>query len=195
VAIIREASFRFRERTATNSSDDEFTHELEVHAIPKWEWGDRRGMYLGKTTYSWHTGPYFLDQDELPYHLTSQYIEADVWVYLGKVYISEDRELTPEDARALINVERNKRRLTLEKAHALQAMTDQLDTKKGRRSIPQAVRLAVWQRDGGRCVECDGKDKLEFDHIIPVAMGGSNTERNLQLLCETCNRRKGATLG
>lgn len=35
---------------------------------------------------------------------------------------------------------------------------------------------------------------LEYDHIVPLAMGGSNTERNLQLLCADCNREKGASL-
>ncbi|MGH9199405.1 MAG: HNH endonuclease [Acidimicrobiia bacterium] len=34
----------------------------------------------------------------------------------------------------------------------------------------------------------------EFDHIIPLATGGSNTERNVQLLCESCNRQKGARI-
>jgi 5-methylcytosine-specific restriction endonuclease McrA len=57
------------------------------------------------------------------------------------------------------------------------------------------VKVAVWQRDAGRCVECGSQEDLEFDHVIPLAMGGSNTERNLQLLCAACNRRKGATLG
>ena len=84
---------------------------------------------------------------------------------------------------------------SIKKAHALQAVTDNNDKPKRRESIPQVVRVEVWQRDRGRCVECDEQEKLEFDHIIPVAMGGGNTSRNLQLLCETCNRRKGASLG
>jgi 5-methylcytosine-specific restriction endonuclease McrA len=44
-------------------------------------------------------------------------------------------------------------------------------------------------------MNCGSQERLEFDHIVPVAMGGSGTVRNVQLLCETCNREKGATLG
>ncbi len=60
-----------------------------------------------------------------------------------------------------------------------------------REMIPDEVRLFVWQRDRGSCVRCGSREKLEFDHIIPVADGGSSTERNVQLLCEPCNRVKG----
>ena len=63
-----------------------------------------------------------------------------------------------------------------------------------REPIPEAVRLFVWQRDGGKCVKCGARERLEFDHIIPVVAGGSSTERNVQLLCEPCNRSKGATI-
>lgn len=60
-----------------------------------------------------------------------------------------------------------------------------------RKPLPRDVKMFVWQRDGGRCVQCGSNERLEFDHIIPWADGGSDTARNLQLLCETCNRRKG----
>ncbi len=63
-----------------------------------------------------------------------------------------------------------------------------------REHIPDSVRLFVWQRDEGKCVQCGSESNLEFDHIIPVVKGGANTERNIRLLCETCNRRKGADI-
>jgi hypothetical protein len=63
-----------------------------------------------------------------------------------------------------------------------------------RRPIPDSVKMFVWQRDGGRCVRCGGNELLEFDHIIPHVRGGSDTARNLQLLCARCNRMKGSRL-
>ena len=63
-----------------------------------------------------------------------------------------------------------------------------------RKPIPERVRTEVWRRDGGRCVDCGSRDRLEFDHIIPVSQGGSNTARNIELRCETCNRKKGARI-
>lgn len=63
-----------------------------------------------------------------------------------------------------------------------------------RERIPESVRLFVWQRDSGHCVRCESSERLEFDHIIPIVEGGSSTERNVQLLCEKCNRTKGKTI-
>lgn len=62
--------------------------------------------------------------------------------------------------------------------------------KPKRETISEAVRMFVWRRDGGRCVLCGCQERLEYDHIIPVSLGGSSTERNIQLLCERCNRQK-----
>ena len=63
-----------------------------------------------------------------------------------------------------------------------------------RKPIKRAIQNQVWNRDGGRCVRCGSNEKIEFDHIIPHSKGGADTYRNLQLLCETCNRSKGATI-
>lgn len=63
------------------------------------------------------------------------------------------------------------------------------------RRISQRVMDKVWNRDGGKCVQCGSNEKLEFDHIIPFSKGGSNTYRNIQLLCEKCNRSKSNNIG
>ncbi|MBD2188565.1 HNH endonuclease [Pseudanabaena sp. FACHB-723] len=63
-----------------------------------------------------------------------------------------------------------------------------------RPAIPEAVRIEVWRRDSGQCVKCSSRENLEYDHIIPVSKGGSNTTRNIELLCEACNRSKGANI-
>lgn len=63
-----------------------------------------------------------------------------------------------------------------------------------RRGLPEEVRIFVWRRDQGRCTRCKSRQNLEFDHIIPVSKGGSDTARNIELLCEVCNRRKGAKI-
>ena len=66
--------------------------------------------------------------------------------------------------------------------------------KTTRERIPSAVRREVWRRDQGKCVECGINENIEYDHIIPVSKGGANTVRNLQLLCEDCNRSKSANI-
>ena len=58
------------------------------------------------------------------------------------------------------------------------------------RSISDRVKDRVWNRDGGKCVLCGSNQNIEFDHIVPFSKGGSNTYRNIQILCQDCNRRK-----
>jgi len=66
--------------------------------------------------------------------------------------------------------------------------------QKPNRYISREVKLQIWRRDQGKCCDCGSKEKLEYDHIIPVSRGGSNTERNIQLLCERCNRSKSSKI-
>lgn len=64
-----------------------------------------------------------------------------------------------------------------------------------RRIIPTSVKLQVWQRDKGRCVECGATDELHFDHILPFSLGGTSlTAENVQLLCARHNLAKSAKI-
>jgi len=62
--------------------------------------------------------------------------------------------------------------------------------------VPARVRVRVFLRDGGKCRSCGrtlrSGDKSECDHITALVNGGSNTESNLQTLCEWCHKGKTA---
>lgn len=51
------------------------------------------------------------------------------------------------------------------------------------------------ERQRGRCASCriSIKKRWTVDHVMPVALGGTNDVSNLQLLCRSCNSRKGKT--
>lgn len=60
-----------------------------------------------------------------------------------------------------------------------------------RRIIPTKVKLAVWKRDNGKCIECGATDELHFDHDLPWSKGGTSiTAANVQLLCARHNLAK-----
>ncbi len=63
-----------------------------------------------------------------------------------------------------------------------------------RPSIPNALRAAVYERDGFACVECQATEWLSLDHIFPYSKGGTDEVDNLRVLCRVCNSRKGARL-
>ena len=63
------------------------------------------------------------------------------------------------------------------------------------RHISARVRRAVWERDGGQCtfasatgVRCNSRRFLEFDHVDPVARGGTSTVDRVRLLCRAHNQ-------
>lgn len=64
------------------------------------------------------------------------------------------------------------------------------------------VRHEVWQRDEGRCafvspdgVRCNETTWLEWDHIVPWALGGSSDDpANIRLLCRSHNQSEALRL-
>lgn len=66
--------------------------------------------------------------------------------------------------------------------------------EQGSRHVPAAVKREVWIRDEGRCqwkLEsgglCGSTHRLQFDHIRPVALGGTSTVENGRILCAAHN--------
>ena len=59
-----------------------------------------------------------------------------------------------------------------------------------------AVRRAVFERDGWRCVECGRAGRLECDHITPLEREPGQdpyNPNNLQTLCRECHISKTAS--
>ena len=55
----------------------------------------------------------------------------------------------------------------------------------------QELRAAVFERDDYTCQYCGDRGKrLECDHVVPVARGGSSDIDNLTTACFACNRSK-----
>jgi hypothetical protein len=67
------------------------------------------------------------------------------------------------------------------------------------RFVSLRVKRLVIARTGGSCCHvdrrtgkrCSSRHGLEFDHIIPFALGGTNSADNITLLCDAHNRWKG----
>jgi 5-methylcytosine-specific restriction endonuclease McrA len=118
--------------------------------------------------------------------------EGRQWWWYRECFYWEDDGLGARDVMALVVERERRKQRKLERAHA--ALQQERNGVPRREPIPRDVRLAVWRRDGGRCVECDGDFELQYDHVIPFSMGGASSVENLQLLCADCNRAKGAAL-
>lgn len=76
------------------------------------------------------------------------------------------------------------------------------DPRGDSRAVPARMRVAVLERDAGRCRLCgiaageinlDGRPtRIEADHIVPRHDGGATNMENLRALCHVCNHDKQA---
>jgi HNH endonuclease len=121
------------------------------------------------------------------------YLKQNLYAFNGRVYaVGDSAGLLDEEILLLVKREALSLSLKFKSMEREIKAFENLERLIHRDPIPESVRLYVWQRDQGQCIECHRRDGLEFDHIIPVSEGGSSTERNIQLLCLRCNRTKGA---
>lgn len=118
------------------------------------------------------------------------------WWWFGKAFYWDSGGYGQRDMLALIRDRQRRDTRRLERAHMLlNAEEGHGDPPKSRReAIPREVRRAVFERDGGQCVQCGNAFDIQYDHVLPLALGGASSVENLQLLCGQCNREKGADL-
>ena len=77
------------------------------------------------------------------------------------------------------------------------------DALPGSRSryVPVAVKREVWRRDQGRCSyvdphsgrRCGSRYRLEIDHVVPFALGGTTEPGNLRIRCRAHHRYRHAS--
>jgi hypothetical protein len=115
------------------------------------------------------------------------------WLFEDRFYCADDG-LAEDDVLALVRERERRARRRLQRAHATLAQEDAVAVPR-REHVAVEIRRAVFERDGGRCVACGERFDIQFDHVIPLSMGGATTIENLQVLCAGCNARKGASLG
>jgi CRISPR/Cas system Type II protein with McrA/HNH and RuvC-like nuclease domain len=115
----------------------------------------------------------------------------DEWIFKGYLYrIDSKHNYNDEEVELLILDEYDKDRKRFERLKQKYGSLPDDETSYSRPRIPENVRIEVWRRDDGKCARCGGRENLEYDHIVPISKGGSNTARNIELLCEKCNRSK-----
>lgn len=60
-------------------------------------------------------------------------------------------------------------------------------------TLSKNIRSVLWDIQKGRCVYCNidlNEVTVHVDHIMPLALGGTNTDDNVQLTCAPCNYKK-----
>jgi 5-methylcytosine-specific restriction endonuclease McrA len=60
-------------------------------------------------------------------------------------------------------------------------------------SVAATEWVALRARWGENCLKCGSVERLQWDHVVPLARGGTHHITNLQRLCRRCNERKQAS--
>ena len=61
---------------------------------------------------------------------------------------------------------------------------------RGRGAGWQRLRRDIMRRDNHTCVECGAVERLEVDHIVSLANGGTDAPDNLRTVCRRCHLAK-----
>jgi len=173
------------------------TENVTLHFKPHWLTGrGRLTVRIGRKSYRLgrvpkaHMAGVQAAQWDFP-QLVIGVGDRTYWQFAGHFWWDNDG-LSAEQVHALLAARVARQAARLERAEAMMASGG--PRRARREHIPDDVKQLVWVRDGGCCRNCQATGDLQFDHVIPVALGGASGPGNLQILCGPCNRRKGAGL-
>jgi HNH endonuclease len=150
-----------------------------------WEW-------VGWRLTSGEFNQFLAESQIIPFRFR---LDKIYWLFEDKLY-KDSEGLAAEDVKALLVTRKKQQQSRINRAKTIaeSPIATQYTLTNGgkgsRTAIPDDVKLLVWQRDHGRCVKCGSNSELQFDHIIPLSLGGADTPENLQILCGRCNRAK-----
>ncbi len=140
--------------------------------------------------------PVELTEDDHPYCIWEvdgkwlDQLNHEMWLYQETLY-GVKGVYSKTQKKLLILEQADKERQKFERLAAKFSKEQSEHIKHERSRISETVRIEVWRRDQGKCSGCGSRVNLEYGHVVPVSRGGSNTARNVELLCEACNRSKG----
>lgn len=183
---------------ADRISSDGLTIYYEGHDVP----GDKLKEFDQPTTYpsgSLNQNGLFVNaiqnakkSGEFPLTKVYEKLQMGIWTYRG-LFEMKDYEIVERGGRKVIEFI-----LTItdqEVKEAEKHKQNKLIDIEQTRQIPGKVKLAVYKRDKGVCVQCGSKDNLHFDHILPYSKGGTSLKLdNIQLLCARHNLQKSAKI-
>lgn len=146
-----------------------------------------RGVYMSILFSLWDEGEGFLrwPEDEKP---ISRLSRCSIRTVRNSMEVLLDEYLGP----LVVDDGVLKERRPVADVHRLDEDAMPPFLRKQWNSIRPSVSPVVMERDGAVCAWCGSKENLTIDHITPISGGGTNDLSNLQVLCQSCNSRKGS---
>jgi len=158
---------------------------------------ERDAARRSATVFRLHSGQHHLDCSAARFErLSASQLELPVqvarkdsqgwWWYLDRFWWGDD-ELTAIDVEELVlKLDLHRKQKSDAAAQARVKLLGEARAPLTDEDVSEAVGLAVWRRDRGRCVDCGSGENVVFDRIVPISQGGSDTEVNVELRCQSC---------
>ena len=108
------------------------------------------------------------------------------WWYRDRFWWDDEGLMATDVANIVLQTDLDRKQQSDAVAQARVVLLGEAGAPLPEEHVSESVRLAVWRRDLGRCVDCGSFESVVFDHIVPISRGGSDTAANVELRCRSC---------